>query len=129
MMSKIWRTLIKQEILTAFHSSGQSANTQASPAEDISISSSGVATQDPEPMEAQEMNTTTHPLGNYRVGSATFVANKTNENSDLNSSIITKRPPKPRQKLSVTRTPDAKMRQNMSATKARLNKSSNGQKI
>ena len=59
MMSKIWRTLIKQEILTAFHSSGESANTQASPAEDISISSSGVATQDPEPMEAQEMNTTT----------------------------------------------------------------------
>ena len=59
-------------------------------------------------------------------GSATFVANKTNEN--LDSSIITKRPPKPRRKLSITRTPDAKMRQNMSATKARLNKFNNGQK-
>ena len=92
-------------------------------------------------MEAQEINLTSQVESSQIVdltntlnsetaeaGSATFVANKTNEISDSNSSIITKRPPKPRRKLSITRTPDAKMRQNMSATKARLNKFNNGQK-
>ena len=128
---------IKQEILNSIHGSGESAHQD--PPGDIRFNENTVdLMRDPESMEAQEINTTTQVESSQivdltntiesetteitEVGLATFVANKTNENSDLSSSIITKRPPKPRRKLSVTRIPDAKMRKNMSATKARLNK-------
>ena len=134
---------IKQEIINTINCSGESAHLDLPV--DVHFKENTVdLTRDPEPMEAQEINTTTKVESTQIVdltntieseitvtteaGSATFVANKTNENSDSNNSIITKWPPKPRRKLSVTQTPYAKMRQNMSATKARLNKFNNGQK-
>ena len=132
---------IKQEIFNAIKCSGETAHMDP-PADAISQEDTVDLTRDPEPMEAQEITQSSQVESSQIVdltntlnsettegaetGSATFVANKTNEN--LDSSIITKRPPKPRRKLSITRTPDAKMRQNMSATKARLNKFNNGQK-
>ena len=134
---------IKQEIINAINCSGES--THLDPPADVNLKENTVdLTRDPEPMEAQEINSNTQvestqvvDLTNTinsettettEVGLATFVANKTNEISDTNNSVITKRPPKPCRKLSITRTPDAKMKQNMSATKARLNKFNNGQK-
>ena len=134
---------IKQEIINAINCSGETAHMD--PPADVNLQENIVdLTRDLEPMGAQEINLTpqvessqivdlTNMLNSEttetaEAGSATFVANKTNEISDSNSSIITKRPPKPRRKLSITRTPDAKMRQNLSATKARLNKFNNGQK-
>ena len=132
---------IKQEIFNAIKCSGETAHMDP-PADVISQEDTVDLTRDPEPMEAQEITQSsqvestqivdlTNTLNSEttesaEAGSATFVANKTNENSE--SSFITKRPPKPRRKLGITRTPDAKMRQNMSATKARLNKFNNGQK-
>ena len=134
---------IKQEIINAINYSGETAHMD--PPADVNLQENTVdLTRDLEPMEAQEINLTSQVESSQIVdltntlnsettetaeaGSATFVAAKTNEISDSNSSLITKRPPKPRRKLSITRTPDAKMRQNMSATKARLNKFNNGQK-
>ena len=134
---------IKQEIFNAIKCSGETAHMD--PPADVNSQEDTVnLTRDLEPMEAQEINQTSQVESSQIVdltntlnsettetaeaGSATFVAYKINENSDSNSSIITKRPPKPRRKLNITRTPDAKMRQNMSATKARLNKFNNGQK-
>ena len=132
---------IKQEIFNAIKCSGETAHMDP-PADVISQEDTVDLTRDPEPMEAQETTQSsqvestqivdlTNTLNSEttesaEAGSATFVANKTNENSE--NSFITKRPPKPRRKLGITRTPDAKMRQNMSATKARLNKFNNGQK-
>ena len=129
---------IKQEIFNAIKCSGETAHMDPPADANLTVD----LTRDLEPMEAQEIIQTSQVESSQIVdltntlksettesaeaGSATFVANKTNENSD--SSIITKRPPKPRRKLGITRTPDAKMRQNMSATKARLNKFNNGQK-
>ena len=134
---------IKQEIINAINCSGESAHLD--PPADVNLKENTVdLTRDPEPMEAQEISLPTQVESSQIVdltntinsettetteaGSATFVANKTNEISDTNNSVITKWPPKPRRTLSITQTPDAKMKQNMSATKARLNKFNNGQK-
>ena len=99
-------TEIKQEIINAINCSDETAHMDL-PA-DVNLQENTVdLTRDPEPMEAQEINLTTQVESSQIVdltntinsettetadaGLATFVANKTNEISDSNSSIITKR--------------------------------------
>ena len=116
--------------------SGESAHLD--PPADVNFNKNSVlSTQDPEPMEAQELEITSQAdasniidLANIenseitektKAGSAVSLNNKkagkTGKTADLGQ-----KPPKPRHKLYGQWTPDARMRQHISETKLRLNK-------
>ena len=124
---------IKREILKVIYYSGESAHLD-SPADFNFNKISVVSTQDPEPMEGQELKITSQR-------DASNIMNLTNtENSEITEkteagsavSVNNKKTAnlgqKPRLKLYRQRTPDARMRQHISETKLRLDKFSKDSK-
>ena len=124
---------IKREILKVIDYSGESAHLD--PPADVNFNkNSVVSTQDPEPMEAQELEITSQTIASNIIdltntknseitkkneaGSAFSVNNKKNGKK----ANLGPKPPKPRLKLYGQQTPDARMRQHISVTKLRLDK-------